>query len=232
MGDLNGTEGDIKRLQQEIKQDGNGRDIRLSITEWNASGGEWGLTRGMLQTMGNALVCSRYQQVMHRYSDLIEIANLSNFSTSFAGGQLQTGPGWLYKIPSYSAQGLYQRAAGSFPLKIDRASSLSFYLQEPDLDATLSPDGKTLRIYGVNSTAETRKVKFHLSPSLGGVEAGETHVLGTSGPTPDSEAMNSRDEPNKICVKTQKANVSGAEFEYGFAPFTVTLLELNLPGKH
>jgi alpha-L-arabinofuranosidase len=232
VGDLNGTEDDIKRLQKEIKQDGNGRDIRLSITEWNASGGEWGLTRGMLQTMGNALVCSRYQQVMHRYSDLIEIANLSNFSTSFAGGQLQTGPGWLYKIPSYSAQGLYQRAAGSFPLKIDRASSLSFYLQEPDLDATLSPDGKTLRIYGVNSTAETRKVKFHLNPSLGSVQAGEAHVLGTSGPTPDSEAMNSHDEPNNISVKTQKANVSGAEFEYGFAPFTVTLLELELPGKH
>ena len=232
VGDLNGTEDDIKRLQKEIKQDGNGKDIRLSITEWNASGGDWGLTRGMLQTMGNALVCSRYQQMMHRYSDLIEIANLSNFSTSFAGGQLQTGPGWLYKIPSYYAQGLYQRAAGSFPLKIGRAGSLSFYLQEPDLDATLSPDGKTLRIYSVNSTSETRKVKFHLNPSLGPVQTAEAYVLGNNDPTPDSEAGNSHDEPDNVGVKTQKANVSGPEFEYGFAPFTVTLLELELHGKN
>ncbi len=231
VGDLNGTEADIKRLHKEIEQDGNGRDIRLSVTEWNATGGDWGLTRGMLQTMGNALVCSRYQQMMHRYSDVIEIANLSNFSTSLGGAQLQTGPGWLYKIPSYYAQGLYQRAAGSFPLKIDRTGSLSFYLQEPDLDATLSPNGMTLRIYAVNSTSDIRKVKFHLNGSLGSVQSGEAYVLGDSDPTPDSEAMNSHDAPNRIGVRTQRASVSGPEFEYGFAPFTVTLLELELQGK-
>ena len=44
--------------------------------------------------------------------------------------------------------------------------------------------------------------------------------------------MNSHDEPNRVGVKTQKANLSGAEFEYGFAPFTVTLLELELQGKN
>jgi alpha-N-arabinofuranosidase len=126
VGDLNGTEEDLRRLQNEIKQTGSGKDIRLSVTEWNATGGDWGLTRGMLHTLGNALVCSRYQNMMHRYSDLIEIANLSNFSHSLGGGQLQPGPGWLYKIPSYDTQGLYQRAAGSFPLGVERSSALSF----------------------------------------------------------------------------------------------------------
>jgi hypothetical protein len=61
----------------------------------------------MLHTLGNALVCSRYQNMMHRYSDPVEIANLSNFSHSFGGGQLQSGPGWLYKIRRYDTQGLY-----------------------------------------------------------------------------------------------------------------------------
>ena len=116
MGDLNGTENELKQLQDEIKHDANGKDIRLSVTEWNATGGDWGLRRGMLHTLGNALVCSRYQNMMHRYSDLIEIANLSNFSHSFAGGQIQPGPGSLYEIPDYATQSLYQRAAGSFPL--------------------------------------------------------------------------------------------------------------------
>jgi hypothetical protein len=43
--------------------------------------------------------------------------------------------------------------------------------------------------------------------------------------------MNSRDDPNRIGVRTPKANFSGSEFDYGFAPFSVILLELQLLGK-
>ena len=231
VGDLNGTEGDLRRLQNEIKQDGNGKDIRLSVTEWNATGGEWGLKRGMLQTLGNALVCSRYQNMMHRYSDLVEIANLSNMSDSLGGGQLQPGPGWLYKIPCYDTQGLYQRAAGSFPLGLERTSALSFYLREPDLDATLSADGKTLRIYGVNSTPEPRSIKFTLPLSFAPVEAAEVSVVADSNPVADSEAMNSRDDPHRVALQRKKADFRGRQFEYRFAPFAVTLLELQLTNK-
>jgi len=231
VGDLNGTEEDLRRLQNEIKQDGNGKDIRLSVTEWNATGGEWGLKRGMLQTLGNTLVCSRYQNLMHRYSDLVEIANLSNLSDSLGGGQLQPGPGWLYKIPSYDTQGLYQRAAGSFPLGVGRSSTLSFYLREPDLDATLSADGKMLRIYGVNSTPEPRSVKFALPSSFGPVETAEVFVVADSNAVADSEAMNSRDDPHRVALRRKKADLRGREFEHRFAPFAVTLLELQLAEK-
>ncbi len=231
VGDLNGTEAELKTLQNEIQQDGKGRDIRVAVTEWNGTAGDWGLKRGMLQTIGNALTCSRYQNMMHRYADLIEIANRSNLSDSFGSGVLQPGPGTLYLSPTYYTQGLYQRAAGSFPLKVDRASSLSFYLREPDLDATLSPDGKTLRIYAVNSTGETRKVQFHLPGTIGAVQSGKVFVVEDSTPVPDSEAMNTRDEPHRVGLKTEKANLSGSDFEYGFAPFSVTLLELELPRK-
>jgi hypothetical protein len=55
VGDLNGTENELKQLQEDIKRDGNGKDIRLSVTEWNATAGDWGLKRGMLHTLGNAL---------------------------------------------------------------------------------------------------------------------------------------------------------------------------------
>jgi alpha-L-arabinofuranosidase len=231
VGDLNGTEEDLRRLQHEIKQDGNGKNIRLSVTEWNATGGEWGLKRGILQTLGNALVCSRYQNMMHRYSDLVEIANLSNMSDSLGGGQLQPGPGWLYKIPSYDTQGLYQRAAGSFPLGLERSSALSFYLREPDLDATLSADGKTLRIYGVNSTPEPRNVKFTLPSRFGPVEAAEVFVVADSNPVADSEAMNSRDDPHRVALQRKRADLRGREFEYRFAPFAVTLLELQITNQ-
>ena len=115
VGDLNGTEDDLKRLQDEITRDGKGKDIRVGVTEWNATGGEFGLTRGMLLTMGNALTLSRYQNMMHRYSGLVAIANRSNLSDSFGSGVIEPGPGSLYFTPTYYSQGLYQRAAGSFP---------------------------------------------------------------------------------------------------------------------
>jgi hypothetical protein len=185
----------------------------------------------MLETMGNALICSRYQNMLHRYNDMVEIANLSNFSTSFGGGQLQTGPGWLYKIPTYYTQGLYQRSAGSYPLKIARTSQLSFYLQEPDLDATISPDGKTLRIYAINSTPDRRKVDFRLTGTLGSVAGGRAFVVGDSAVAADSEAMNSRDNPERISLKEWPVKSSEKIFDYEFAPFTITLVELRLHGK-
>ena len=89
-----------------------------------------------------------------------------------------------------------------------------------------------MRIYAVNSSNEVRQVKFHLKPSLGTVRSGESYVLGDDQPVPDTEAMNSHDEPHRVGVKNQKVNVGGGEFEYGFTPFSVTLLELELQGKN
>jgi alpha-L-arabinofuranosidase len=231
VGDLNGTENELKRLRDIIQQDANGKDIRLSVTEWNASGGDWGLERGMLQTLGNAMICSRYQNMMHRYADLVEISNVSNFSHSFAGGQIQPGPGYFYTIPDYSAQMLYQRAAGSFPMRVDRSSPLSFYLREPDLDATLSADGKTLRIYSVNSTPNLRKVSFSLPQSLGTIATADSYVVGDLNTVPDSEAMNSPDDPHRVSTQSKKLVLGGNKFDYGFAPFTITLLEIQLARK-
>jgi len=170
--------------------------------------------------------------MMHRYSDLIEIANLSNMSHSFAGGQLQPGPGWLYMIPDYYAQLLYQRAAGSYSLRVDRSSSPSFYLREPDLDATISGDGKTLRVYAVNSTPELRDVKFTLPVSFGRLQSAKVFVLGDSSPVPDSEAMNLPDQRHRVAVQNRTTALSGREFSYRFDPFSVTLLEIQLAGKN
>jgi alpha-L-arabinofuranosidase len=231
VGDLNGTENELKQLRDVIRQDANGRDIRISVTEWNASGGDWGLKRGMLHTLGNAMVCSRYQNMMHRYADLIEIANVSNFSHSFAGGQIQPGPGYLYEVPGYSAQKLYEHAAGSYPLAVDRSNLLSFYLREPDIDATLSADGETLRVYGVNSTADLRKVSFALPASFGAIQSAEEFVVGDSHAVADSEAMNLPDDPHRVSTLTRKLTLSGRKFEHGFAPFSITLIEIQLAKK-
>jgi alpha-N-arabinofuranosidase len=225
VGNLNGTEDNLKSLEQQIREHSGGKDIRVAVTEWNTTAGEWGLTRGILQTLGNALACSRYQNMLHRYSSLVEIAIRSNLSDSFGSGVLQPGPGWLYLAPTYYSQQLYQRAAGSFPLRIERTSPLDGYLREPDLSATAGPDG-TLRIFAVNSTNDPRTVDFQLAPDVRDVTGGKVFVLHDTLSPADSEAMNSRDQPHRISVSETPAQWRGRRFQFTFEPYTVTLIEL------
>ena len=229
-GDLTGKEEDFKFLRDQIARYGAGKKVRVAVTEWNTTGGQWGLKRGMLQTLGNALSCSRYQNLLHRYADLAEIAIRSNLVDSFGSGVLLPGPGWLYLSPTYFSQKLYTRSAGSYPLRIERATSLPWHLLEPDLSVTLSEDGKTLRIYGVNSTAESRELKFHLMDFPGSARGGTAYVLKDRDSAGTPEVMNNRDDPGRITSTAGHMNAGGKDFEYSFEPFTVTLLEVELGG--
>ena len=124
IANLVGEERNFKGLRDWIAANGGGKDIRVGVTEWNTTAGDFGLTRGMLQTLGNALSISRYLNLMQRYADLVEIANRSNFADSFGSGFVQTGPGWIYEAPAYYAQEMYGRAAGAYPLRLERSSKL------------------------------------------------------------------------------------------------------------
>jgi alpha-N-arabinofuranosidase len=228
VADLTREKSSFEFLKNQIAEDGGGKDVRVAITEWNTTAGEMGLTRGMLLTLGNALSASRYQNLMHRYADLVEIAVRSNLSDSFGSGVIQPGPGWLYLTPTYYSQKLYQQAAGSYPLEIDRASKVSWELEEPDLSATLSSDERVLRIFAVNSTDETEKVEFHLDGFSSSLAGGEVTVLQDRENALDSEAMNSRNNPDRISTSSRVTNLKGSDFSFFFTPFSVTMLELRL----
>ncbi len=215
-------------LKGQIAEHANGKDVRAAITEWNTTAGEMGLTRGMLLTLGNALSASRYQNLMHRYADLVEIAVRSNLSDSFGSGVIQPGPGWLYLTPTYYSQQLYQRAAGTYPLEIERSSKISWQLEEPDLSATISRDGKVLRIFAVNSTSDPEDVQFHLDGFTSSVTDGTVTVLKDRENALDSEAMNSQNDPERITTSSAATNLKGSQFPFSVAPFSVTLLELRL----
>ena len=231
-GDLQGKKADFDFLAGQIAKHGSGKDVRVAVTEWNTTAGELGLTRGMLLTLGNALSNSRYQNLMHRYAGLVQIAIRSNLSDSFGSGMIQPGAGWLYLSPAYYAQKLYQRAAGSFPLKIERSSSVAWDLEDPDLSVTLSPDGKMLRIYAVNSTAEPENTDFHLDGFTSAVAGGEAMVLKDRENALDTEAMNSENDPERIGTSTGAVGGKGKEFTFSFSPYTVTLLELRLEATY
>ena len=228
VADLPTEKASLDFLKDQIAQHANGKDIRAAITEWNTTAGEMGLTRGMLLTLGNALSASRYQNLLHRYSDLVEIAARSNLSDSFGSGVIQPGSGWLYLSPTYYSQRLYQRAAGTYPLEISRSSKVSWELEDPDLSATLSSDGRVLRVFAVNSTADEEKVQFHLVGFSSSISGGEITVLKDREDARDSEAMNSQNDPERIITSSQATGLQGREFSFSFVPFSVTMLELRL----
>jgi alpha-L-arabinofuranosidase len=226
IGDLTAENQDFRRLETWITQ--HHRNERIAVTEWNTTAGDFGLRRGMLQTLGNALSVARYLNLLQRHADFVQIANRSNFADSFGSGFVITGPGWIYESPAYYTQELYAKAGGTFPLRVDNSSHLAWQLQEPDLTASLSPDGNILRIYAVNSTTDPISVRFNLKGFSQAVSGGTIYAVEDHRHAGTSEVMNSRDDPDRISLITRPAGVRGKRFDFVFHPFTVTLLELRL----
>src|SRR5271157_1472519 len=232
VADLLAEDKSFQTLEDWITANGGGKDIRVAVTEWNTTAGDFGLRRGMLQTLDNALSVSRYLNLLQRRADLVEIANRSNFADSFGSGFIITGPGWVYESPAYYAQELYARAAGDYPLRTERSSKSAWQLQEPDLSASLSPDGKTLRVYAVNSTPTSLITHFNLQGFEAAVTGGTIHTLEDHLHGGTAEVMNSRDDPQRISITSRPADIRESEFDFKFEPLTVTLLELRLSSRN
>ena len=158
----------------------------------------------------------------------MDIAHRSNFVNSFGSGFVVTGLGWIYKSPAYYAQQLYSRGAETYPLRVETSSTLAWQLWEPDLSAVLSPDGKTLRIYAVNSTLDAIRTTIQLEDFQSPVSGGTVYTLEDREHALTAEVMNSRDNPERISFRTQPAGVSGKEFDSTFPPLSLTLLELTM----
>ena len=116
---LQREEDDLNSVRKMIAAHAGGRPITAAVTEWNTTAGDWGPGRGQLWRLANALACSRYHNLMHRHSDLVQIACRSNLVNSFCSGCIQTDNYRLYKTPTYYAQQLYATLAGDRPLRIE-----------------------------------------------------------------------------------------------------------------
>ena len=226
--DLVGKDAEFRKLQEQIARDAAGRDVRVAVTEWNTTAGDWGLGRGTLQTLSNALSCARYHNLMHRHADLVEIAIRSNLVDSFGSGVIQTGPGWMYLAPTYYAQQLYQRAARTFPVRIERGSQAPWNELQPDLSATVSEDGKTLRIYAVNATPDPLEARFQLVGFAGKPAKATAHVLKDRAESLCPEVMNSRDDPNRITTEQRPLETPADTMQATLQPLSLTLLEISL----
>ena len=228
-GDMTEVVREFESLRERIRLQGQGREVRIAVTEWNTTGGDFGLKRGILQSLGNALDCSRYHNLLQRYADLVEMGIRSNLIDSFGSGIIVTGPGWMYRAPTYYAEELYGRAAGSNPLNVERAGGLPWQLQQPDVSAVLSADGRLVRIYAVNSTAAPLRPSIALADAGQSTAGATAFVLKNREGQPNTEAMNSASDREAVSVETHSLPVVGSRFAFTFEPYSVTLLEINVP---
>lgn len=208
---------DLEALRVMIKQYAPNRPIRVAVTEWNTTAGDWGPRRARLWTLENALAVARYQNLLHRQCDFVTIANRSNLINSFCSGFLQTDNQRLYMTPAYHAQKLYSTLAGDRPLRIDSALPPS---AAPDLSATLSAKGDSVTLFAVNDAPEplTRPLDF----SAFGTAGQDLQVWTLT--AADADATNSFGSPESVSPARSTFEAKVPRFEYRFPPRSLTVL--------
>jgi alpha-N-arabinofuranosidase len=220
--DLVGCENDFARIRDLIRTAAPGRPIKIAVTEWNTTGGDWGPRRARLWTLENALACARYHNLLHRHCDLVEIANRSNLINSFCSGIIRTDNHRLIKLPTYHAQQLYATLAGDRPLKIESAAPAS---SAPDISATLAADGGAVILFAVNPTLEDVTRPLDLSAFGGGGREVSVWTLGDRDKASEPDVTNSFADPERVQVVRSKFRAADARFDYRFPALSVTVLE-------
>jgi alpha-L-arabinofuranosidase len=224
--DLAGVERDLARIRTLLRTHAPGRPIRVGVTEWNTTGGDWGPKRARLWTLENGLACSRYHNLLHRHADLVTIANRSNLTNSFCSGIIQTDNHRLYKTPTYYAQQLYATRAGNRPLRIRSELPAN---AAPDFSATLSPAGDGVILFAANATAT--EIERTLDFSAFGAAGQEMAVwtLADRYRAGEPDVTNSFGDPERVSPVASKFQAPAARFAYRFAPLSLTVLQWSVP---
>ena len=168
--------------------------IKIAVTEWNESGGEWGLQRGRQMTLQNALLNARYLNLLMRHSDRVEIACRSSIANSFCGGVLQTSPSGLLKRPGYYALQLYASHAQPVPLRIDQSVSAL------DISACSSEDKNSGAIFAVNPKSEPVECSFDFAGFTRTVRVTKADTLADTLDARQPEIMNHWSNPDRIKI--------------------------------
>jgi alpha-N-arabinofuranosidase len=220
--DLAGSERELLHTQELIRSLAPGRPIRIGVTEWNTTGGDWGTRRARLWTLENALACSRYHNLLHRHADLVAIANRSNLTNSFCSGIIQTDNYRLYKTPTYYAQQLYATRAGNRPLVIQSKVPAN---QGVDFSATLSARGDRVILFAVNDGLED--VSRPLDFSTFGDQGQEATVwtLTDRQHAGEPDVVNRFADPERVAPVRSTFSAAAARFTYRFPALTLTVLE-------
>jgi alpha-N-arabinofuranosidase len=143
--DLRACEDEFNKLAGMIAHTPGCGHLRLAVTEWNFTGGDWGLMRGKMLTLDGALLNARYLNLLCRYSNIVDIACRSNMTNSFCSGIIGTNGTGVLKRPSYYVMQLYADHALPIPLTVGGAP------RGVDVFACTDESRRRLCLFAVNS---------------------------------------------------------------------------------
>ncbi len=218
--DLEQTERDIQSVRRTIAEHAPGSGMRIAVTEWNTTAGDWGLTRGRLWTLANALACARYHHLLHRNADIVHIANRSNLANSFCSGIIQTDGARMFRTPTYYAQQLYATTAGRTPLvhTTDRHADL-------DISATYSSRRRKIAMFIVNDGEDDTLVRIDLAHV--GIIGGRLSVttVGDTASAGQPDVSNSFSQPRRVFPNQRQDDVRTASPVIQCPALSITLAE-------
>jgi len=218
---LKAVENDLDVIRALCRKWAPKRTIKIAVTEWNTTGGDWGSTRARLWTLENALACSRYHNLLHRNCDAVDIANRSNLTNSFCSGIIQTDNHRLYKTPTYYAQQLYATRSGNRPLKIE--SPLPGH-PKLDVSATLSADGTVVTLFAVNAGLSDVTRPLDLSAFGDAGQEVEVRTLADRRKAGEPDVSNSFGDPERVAVAASRLQAASGRFSYRFPMLSLTVL--------
>jgi alpha-N-arabinofuranosidase len=220
--DLAGTEAETRRYADLLNRFAPGRPIKLAVTEWNTTAGDWGQGRHTLWTLANGLDCARYLNLCHRWSDLVKIACRSNMANSYCSGILQTNNHACYGTPAWHVAKLYAEHGGAHPLVVDAPLGML----DLDVSANLSADGKSLSLIAVNPRGKPLTKTVHVDAFAQVQPSANVWTIADADQARDPEATNSFERPERIAERATTITNAGKTFSYTFPPYSVTLIRL------
>jgi alpha-L-arabinofuranosidase len=190
--DLGYCETDFKKLAGMIAKAPGCGHLRLAVTEWNFTGGDWGLLRAKMLTLEGALHNARYLNLLCRHSDIVDIACRSNMTNSFCSGIIETKPGALLKRPSYHVMRLYAEHALPRPLAISKVPD------KVDVVACASDDRTRVCVFAVNSRREPVTLTLDLSELGADFVPRRAEVVRDTQDRRQPDVMNHWQEPDRV----------------------------------
>jgi alpha-L-arabinofuranosidase len=179
---------------------------QLAITEWNISGGDWGLMRARQMTLQAALLNARYLNLLMRHADRVKMACRSNLANSFCGAIIETSPAGLLKRPSYHVMRLYSHHARPMAISLMQSND------SLDLVACASEDQASLVIFGVNTRSEPVNASFQFDGFPKPVRIRVAEVVSDSQDDRQPDVMNHWNAPERISTRPTETSREGCVF--------------------
>jgi len=179
------------------------RNIKIGVTEWNSSGGDWGRDRAVFSTLGAELFAAKYLNLMQRHSDMVALACYSNLANSYCGGLIQTNAAGLYRIPSYYVLKLYSEYSRPIPLTItDLPEGL-------DISACGSEDSRALTLFVVNERKTVARLALKLEGFTLSLKLTGGKIVCDSRGRAQSDIVNHWAEPERVKITDLRCTSRG-----------------------